>query len=429
MKSLSAIRKNFKTQTSFVDKIILALIFFIWGSFTQLNDITMPHLFDFGLGLNEIIMLQFTFFAAYLLMSYPSAKIIDRLGHKNGIFIGLSLCALGCLVFYFIIGVNNFYSYLIALFITGSGVTFLQIAGNGYIILTSKPSQSASNLTFVQVFNSTGRLLIILFSTSIFFTLSGISIDDFYSLAPEEYVLTQIQLIRIPYLWMGFIIIITAILIYYSKLPEIKTAELPILVDTGTFEPKTVLFFKHTNWAALAIFVYVGAEVSIGTYLVQYMSLPNVGGRFLPDKESIKMLQYYWGSALVGRIIGGFILRDISLRKVTTGFAITAAIFALISVVSSGKISMVSLIAIGFFNSILFPCLFTLGISGLGHFLEEGSGVLIASIVGGAIVPFLLISFAGIVGLQLSFLIIVFCYIIIALYSAFGSTYKSKVES
>ncbi len=425
MKSLSAIRNNFKTQTSFVDKIILALIFFIWGCFTQLNDITLPHLFEFGLNLPQIILLQFIFFAAYLIMSYPSAKIIDRFGYKNGLFIGLSVCALGSLMFYFIVGTNNFYLYLISLFITGSGVTFLQIAGNGYIILTSEPTKAASNLTFLQVFNSFGRLLIIVFSTSIFFILSGISIEDFYSLSPDDYIITEINLIQTPYLWMGFIIFFTAILIYFSKLPEIKTSELPILVDTGAYNPTSVWYFKHTNLAALAIFLYVGAEVSIGTYLVQYMSLPNVGGRFLPDKESIKMLQYYWGSAFVGRIIGGFILKDISLRKVTTGFAFTAAIFALISIVSYGKISMVSLIAIGFFNSILFPCLFTLGTSGLGHFLEEGSGVLIASIVGGAIVPFLLISLAGVVGLQLSFLVIVVCYLLIALYGALGSNYKS----
>lgn len=429
MKSLSAIRKNFKLQTSFVDKIILALIFFIWGSLTQLNDSTLPYLYDFGISMNEIILLQFTFFASYLLMSYPSAKLIDKFGYKNGIFFGLAICSFGCMMFYFFTSSPTFLNYLTALFVIGTGVTFLQIAGNGYIILTSNQNQSASNLTFLQVFNSIGRLLIIIFSTSIFFTLSGLSLEDFYSLASEEYVFMQIKLIKTPYLWMGFVIIVAAIILYFSKLPEIKTNELPVLVDLRGKSPTTVFQFKHTKWAALAIFAYVGAEVSIGSYLIQYMSLPNVGGRFLPDKESIKMLQYYWGSALVGRIIGGFILRDISLRKVTTGFAITASIFAIISVISAGKVAMVSLIAIGFFNSILFPCLFTLGTSGLGHFTEEGAGILVAAIAGGAIIPFLMISLAAIIGLQFSFVVVVICYAIIALYSSFGSDYVNLETS
>ncbi|TAH31481.1 MAG: glucose/galactose MFS transporter [Cytophagales bacterium] len=426
MQSLSDIRKNFKASTGFFDKIILALLFFIWGCLTQLNDITLPYLYDFGLGFSEALALQFTFFASYLLMSYPAAKLIDKLGYKNGIYIGLLLSAFGSIYFYIITGSTYYQNYLIALFIIGSGVALLQIAGNGYVVLSSDTNRAASNLTFLQIFNSVGRLGVLLVSTSLFFIITGMTIDELYSLGVDEYLEVQTQHIRMPYLWMALLIFLTAVLIYFSKLPEIKTNSLPVLIDNGRKQITSVFAVKHTILGAIAIFAYVGAEVAIGSYLVQYVSLPNVGGRFFPEKEALKMIQYYWGSALVGRIIGGFILRDISLRKVTTGFAIAAAIFALVSIITSGKIAIVTIIAIGFFNSILFPAIFTLAISGLGHFAEEGAGLLITSIAGGAVVPYIIVAFAALFGLQFSFIIIVFCYIYIAFYGVYGSQYKQK---
>lgn len=426
MQSLYDIRKNFKASTGFFDKIILALLFFIWGCLTQLNDITLPYLYDFGLGFSEALALQFTFFASYLLMSYPAAKLIDKLGYKNGIYIGLLLSAVGSLYFYFITGSQYYQNYLIALFIIGSGVALLQIAGNGYVVLSSDINRAASNLTFLQIFNSVGRLGVLLVSTSLFFIITGMTIDELYTLGVDEYLEIQTQHIRMPYLWMALLIFLTAVLIYFSKLPEIKTNKLPILIDYGRKQITSIFTVKHTLLGAIAIFAYVGAEVAIGSYLVQYVSLPNVGGRFFPEKEALKMIQYYWGSALVGRIIGGFILRDISLRKVTTGFAIAAAIFALISIITSGKIAIVTIIAIGFFNSILFPSIFTLAISGLGHFAEEGAGLLITSIAGGAVVPYIIVAMAALLGLQFSFITIVFCYVYIAFYGVYGSQYKQK---
>lgn len=426
MRSLSDIRKNFKTKAGFFDKIILALLFFIWGCLTQLNDITLPLFYDFGLGYSEALALQFTFFAAYLLMSYPAAKLIDKLGYKNGIYIGLSLSAIGSMYFYFIAGTTSYLLYVLALFVTGSGVAFLQIAGNGYVVLSSDQSKAASNLTFLQVFNSVGRIAVLILGTSLVFIITGLSNEEINSLGPTEYLEVETQNIQMPYLWMSILILITGVLIYFSKLPEIKTNSLPVLVDIDENKVKSIFAFKHTLFGALAIFAYVGAEVAIGSYLVQYVSLPAVGGRFFPEEEALKMLQYYWGSALVGRIIGGFILRDISLRKVTTGFAIAAALFALISIVTTGKVAMVTIIAIGFFNSILFPAIFTLAISGLGHYAEEGAGLLITSIAGGAVVPYVLLAVATAFGLQFSFIVVVVCYIYIAVYAVYGSMYKTK---
>jgi FHS family L-fucose permease-like MFS transporter len=187
-----------------------------------------------------------------------------------------------------------------------------------------------------------------------------------------------------------------------------------------------VLQINHLLLGSIAIFAYVGAEVSIGTNLIRYLNLPEVGGGLIDEKVGMEMLQYYWGSMMVGRIIGGFILRDLSPRKVVAGFAASAAIFVLISVLSTGQISVISIVAVGFFNSILFPSIFTLGINGLGHFAEEGASILIASIVGGAIIPLLVITVADFSGLQFAFLIPVACYSYIVYFSLYGSHYEKE---
>jgi len=226
---------------------------------------------------------------------------------------------------------------------------------------------------------------------------------------------------------MAFLILLTAIAFYFSKLPEFKTENLPILVKKNEGKFQNVLQIKHLLLAAIAIFAYVGAEVSIGSNLLRYLNLPNVSGGLINEISGLEMLQYYWGSMMVGRVIGGFILRDLSPRKVVAGFAASAALFVLISVLTSGKISVISIVAVGFFNSILFPSIFTLGINGLGHYAEEGASILIASIVGGAIIPLLVITVGDFSGLQFSFLIPVVCYAYIVYFGLQGSRFE-KVE-
>ena len=428
MKTLAAIQQNFEAKVGIYDRSIIALLFFIFGVLTQLNDLLIPHLYEFGLSFSEAIMLHFTFFTTYLIVSYPAAKVIDRWGYKKGILSGLILAALGSMVFYFAAEFRSYEGLLLALLLIGSGVSMLQIAANGYVVLQSKPKLAASNLAFAQAINSLGRVLTVLFGMAIIFAISQLAQEQLGTLSPEAYISAQAQIIKTPYLIMALIIILTAIAFYFSKLPEFKTGNLPILVKKNEGKFQNVLQVKHLLLASIAIFAYVGAEVSIGSNLLRYLNLPNVGGELINEISGLEMLQYYWGSMMVGRVIGGFILRDLSPRKVVAGFAASAAIFVLISVLTSGKISIISIVAVGFFNSILFPSIFTLGINGLGHYAEEGASILIASIVGGAVIPLLVITIGDFSGLQFSFLIPVVCYAYIVYFGLQGSRFEKVNE-
>lgn len=420
-----SLQKNFKQKVGIFDLFTLGLLFFIWGFLTQMNDILLPRLYELGLNYSESLMLNFTFFTTYLIVSYPAAKFIDTFGYKNGILFGLILAALGCIGFYYGMGDLKFYILITSLFIIACGITFLQIAANGYVVLQSTPRKAASNLTFAQAINSFGRVVTILFGAYLIFILSDIPQSDLATLSNSEYLKSESAAFKAPYLLMAGLIIVTGVLIYTSKLPEHKTQGMPILVKMKNSENIQNLFkIKHLLLASIAIFAYVGAEVSIGTNLIKYLTLPAVGGNLLTEAKAIEMLQFYWGSAMVGRLIGGFIMRDLSPRKVVAGFAAAAALFTLISVFSTGNVAIVSIVAVGFFNSILFPAIFTLGINGLGHFAEEGSAVLIASIVGGAIIPLLVISLADFVGLQYAFLVAAACYAFIIYFGSIGSDFE-----
>lgn len=428
MKSLQDLQKNFTESTSIYDRSLLAVLFFIWGILTQLNDILVPTLFKFGLSFKESILLQFTFFATYLVAAYPASKLIDRLGYKTGIIVGLLLAALGCLIFYLATISKTFSTFLGALFLIAVGITTMQIAANGYVVLQSKPRNAASNLSFMQSLNSFGVLLTVFFGGVVVYSLSNITTDQMLFLSPGEYRNAQADLLKMPYLIMSVLVTIVALLFYFSKLPEFKTGELPVLVKQKGKIFDKVLQIPHLVWAAIAIFCYVGAEVSIGTFLTRYLALPEVMGGGYTEERGFEMLHYYWGSALVGRVIGGFILRDMSPRKVLAGFAASAAFFLCVSIFSSGDLAVVSLIAVGFFNSILFPTIFTLGINGLGHFAEEGASVLIASIVGGAIIPLFVISLSEMVGLRLALLLPALCYLYIIYFGLKGSVFQTASE-
>lgn len=421
-----SLQKNFKQKVGIFDLFTLGLLFFIWGFLTQLNDLLIPRLFEFGLSFSQALMLNFTFFTTYLIISYPAALFIDKYGYKNGIIFGLILSALGCICFYYGLEKMYFLFFLLSLFTIACGVTFLQIAANGYVVLQSTPRKAASNLTFAQSLNSLGRIFTIIFGSYLIYMLSDISQESLATLSPQDFIKAESVALKTPYLLMAGVIIVTGVMFYTSKLPEFNTGGLPVLVKMDPVSINNLFKIKHLLLAAIAIFAYVGAEVSIGTFLVQYLTLPTVGGSLVDEKKAIEMLQYYWGSAMVGRLIGGFIMRDLSPRKVVAGFAMAAAAFTIISVFSSGNISVVSIVAVGFFNSILFPAIFTLGINGLGHFAEEGAAVLISSIVGGAIIPLVVITAADFVGLQYAFLIAAACYVYIIYFGLMGSEFDKN---
>lgn len=423
MNLYNTIDKNLRQRIGYFDIFTLGILFFLWGFLTQLNDILVPHLYALGLTYQQSIFLHFTFYGTYLLIAFPASKYIDMFGFKKGILLGLVLIFIGCCIFFGVNDVDYYLYYNIALFVIASGITFLQIAANGYIVLQSVPRKAASNLSFAQSFNSFGRIFTVFLGGYLIFLLTDINIEDILNYSPKEIKSSQIDIIKLPYFFMACFTAVAFILIYTSKLPNLNAGNFPLLIKSNKENVDSIFKVKHLLLGSLAIFVYVGAEVSIGSNLVNYIQTFNSDTLKISDKDLLNLVNYYWGSAFIGRIVGGFVMRDLSPRYVIATFAFFAALFVLISIFGVGQISVVSIVIVGFFNSILFPAIFTMGINGLGHFVEEGASVLISSIVGGAIIPLIFITLAESIGLKWALFLPVLCYIYIIYFGLQGSKF------
>lgn len=417
----------FSKKGNLFNKVIFGILFFFWGMLTQTNEIMAPYFKQIAeFSYFQALLLQFTFFMTYLVVSYPAAKLIDNIGYKKSIFSGLVIVSLGCFTFYPAAAFQHYYSILFALFVVAAGLTILQIAANTYVVLQSEEGEKESNLNFIQGFNSLARVMALIFGTALFLSLAGMPSGNL-SVGPDEYREQISHFVQISYLTLAVIIFFIAVIFYNSRIPEFTTNDLMHSVKGGR-NFKYVLHFRHTVLAAVAIFAYVGAEVAIGSNLVRYLTSAEIGA-MLPEKKALNMVQYYWASAMVGRFIGAFVLKDISARKLVGTFAIGAACCTIISVLTGGKVAVGFMLSVGFFNSILFPSIFSMGIKGLGNFSEEGASLLIASVVGGAIIPLILVYLQHLVGFQYAFLLPAACYLYVVYYGFKGSKFEPVPES
>jgi MFS transporter, FHS family, L-fucose permease len=383
-------------------------LFFIWGFLTCLNDILVPHLKAiFSLNYVEASLIQFCFFGAYFIMSLPSGMIVARWGYRFGMVAGLVTTGLGAWLFYPAATLPSYPFFLGALFVLATGITLLQVSANPYISTLGNPATASSRLNLAQAFNSLGTTLAPHIGG--WLILSGVAVASTDKLA-------QAMSVRLPYLGLGLIAFLMAGAMRTLRLPELEAVE----EDAGHHTPLSeVLKIRHTALAIIAIFLYVGAEVAIGSYLINYLGLPRIAG-LLPAVAAI-YVSYYWGGAMLGRFVGAALLQKLPPHLVLGFNAIVATILCLGGVTLSGHLAFVAVIAIGFFNSIMFPTIFTLGISQLGHQTSQGSSLLIMAIVGGAIVPVLMGQTADMFGLQKALLIPACCYLYIVCYAFFGS--------
>ena len=400
---------------------VLTTLFFMWGFLTCLNDIIIPHLKAvFELNYAKAMLIQFAFFTAYFVMSLPSGVIVTKLGYKNGIIIGLGGAAIGCLMFYPAAGARSYALFLLALFVLASGITLLQVAANPFVAVLGKPETASSRLTLTQAFNSLGTTIAPQFGSLLILSTAAKSAAEIAQMTPEaaeSYRLAEASSVQIPYLGLAGALVLLAIAIAAFKLPRIEDVT-PSVVPIEGDTRKSAWNYRHLVLGALAIFLYVGGEVAIGSFLVNYFKEPHIGG--LTESEGAKLVSFYWGGAMVGRFIGTATLRMYKPTKVLTVHALAAAALVLITMATTGKLAMWSVIAVGLFNSIMFPTIFTVAIDGLGKHTSQGSGILCMAIVGGAIVPVLQGALADAVGIQYGFIIPVLCYLYIAWYGAKG---------
>jgi FHS family L-fucose permease-like MFS transporter len=397
---------------------VLTSLFFIWGFITSLNDILIPHLKAvFTLNYTQAMLIQFCFFTAYFVVSMPSGHLVERIGFKGGIITGLSIAGLGCLLFYPAAGQHSYPLFLAAFFVLASGITLLQVAANPYVTILGQPETASSRLTMTQAFNSLGTTIAPYFGALFILSAAVKTADEIKLLNVGDlsaYQAAQAAVVQHPYLLLAVVLFLIAGVFAAIRLPRVEPAEAHGLDITDDAFRESAWGYRHLVLGAVGIFVYVGAEVSIGSFLVNYLAQPNISG--LAGHEAAKYVSLYWGGAMVGRFAGAIVMRNIQPGKVLAFNALAASVLVVASMVGAGPLAMWSILAVGLCNSIMFPTLFSLAVNGLGKHTGQGSGILCAAIVGGAIIPVVQGLFADRVGIQQAFFIPVLCYLYIAYY-------------
>ncbi len=396
---------------------LLTSLFFIWGFITSLNDILIPHLKSvFMLNYTEAMLIQFCFFTAYFVVSIPSGLLVEKIDYKNGIIVGLSIAGTGCLLFYPAASLRCYPIFLAALFVLASGLTLLQVAANPYVTILGDRDQASSRLTLTQAFNSLGTTIGPYLGSLFILAATVKTADELKLLNPNElsvYQAAEAAAVQIPYLCLAAVLFAVAIIFSIIKLPKVTENEISVL-DDEIHPIDSVWKCKHLLLGAFAIFVYVGGEVSISSFLVNFFGEPSIAG--LTYQEAGRYVSFYWGGAMIGRFLGAAIMQKIQPGKVLCFNAIMALTLVVITLLTEGRLAMWTILSVGLFNSVMFPTIFSLAVKGLGKHTGQGSGILCASIVGGAVLPVMQGLFADHVGLQQSFLIPALCYCYIAFY-------------
>jgi FHS family L-fucose permease-like MFS transporter len=406
---------------------IVTSLFFMWGFLTCLNDILVPHLKSiFDLSYARVMLIQFAFFGAYFIFSIPSAKIIDWIGYQRSMVLGLLMMGLGAFLFVPAASVPSYPLFLGALIVLAAGITCLQVAANPYVTVLGRPQTASSRLNLTQAFNSLGTFLAPFFGGLLILSAAPKAMEDIRAMAPDAlqaYRLHEAATVKTPYVGLGIALVVLAIAIGSFKLPKIEHAQHKVgeKVDDSIWNHPNLIF------GAISIFVYVGAEVSIGSFLVNYFSQPDIGG--LTEKVAASFVAFYWGGAMVGRFIGSGLLQKVKTGKLLGICAICAAGLVAISMLSTGHFAMWSIILVGFFNSIMFPSIFTLGVAELGPLTGDGSGVMIMAIVGGAIIPLAQGWIADKIGIHHAFFLPVICYLYILFFALSGSKPNSERQA
>jgi FHS family L-fucose permease-like MFS transporter len=388
---------------------VVTSLFFMWGLITSLNDILVPHFkAAFHLDFTRSQLVQLCFFGAYFVMSYPSGQLVESRGYKTGIIIGLAVAGIGCLLFYPAASLGSYGFFLGALFVLASGITLLQVAANPYVTILGDPARASSRLTLTQGFNSLG-------------TTIGPSLGAIFILSGP----TSLSVVQPPYLVLAAVLFLLAVLIGVSRLPsraELDAARereaAAALAAAGQLRRRSAFAHPHLVLGAVAIFVYVGGEVSIGSFLVSFLGQHRIAA--LPPEVAGKYVSFYWGAAMIGRFVGSALMLRVRPPRVLAAAAVIAALLVTTAILSSGQTAMWALLAVGLCNSIMFPTIFALAVEGLGEHASQGSGILCMAIVGGALVPVLQGQLADAFGLSLSFIAPLLCYLYIVHYGLRG---------
>lgn len=415
---------NSNTNNYAFSLVALTTLFFLWGFITCLNDILIPHLKNvFSLNYAQAMLIQFCFFGAYFLVSIPAGLLVKRLGYKYGIVVGLFIAGVGCLVFYPAASLRSYPAFLAALFVLASGVTVLQVAANPYVTILGKPETASSRLTLTQAFNAAGTTVAPFFGAALILSFATAEVLDVTQMSTEHLEVfrqAEAEAVQIPYLILASVLLFLAAVFAALRLPVVDVKEeQSITAKKQSKAVRSAWSHRHLVLGVLCIFLYVGAEVSIGSFLISFLGEENIAG--LEEADAAGYIAYYWGGAMVGRFVGAAVMQKTAAGKALAFNAVAAFILLACAIFGSGSFAMWSILLVGLCNSIMFPTIFSLGVARLEAGTSQGSGALCLAIVGGAILPLLQGFFADRVGVQMAFLLPLLCYIYIAYYGLKGS--------
>ncbi|GAA4006020.1 sugar MFS transporter [Sphingomonas humi] len=395
---------------------LLASLFFMWGFITVINNTLLPHLRSvFELNYFQTTMIESTWFVGYLIASIPAAKLIERVGYQRALTVGLTIMTVGSAGMILAASLPSYWVTLASLFTVSCGIALLQVAANPYVAVIGPAESSEARLTLVQAFNTTGDVLAIVFGRYLILarTTGGTSAEGAQLSYAER--MADAQATQLPYLIVAVVLAILTVVIARAKLPALGSATRRANAE----ERKHLSLWKHRNlvFGCGAIFLYVLAEIGVGNLFINFASQPNIAN--ITPEQAAFYLTFVWGGMMVGRFAGAWIMRYFAPEKVLATFALGALVSALAATFVQGPAAMYALILVGLFHSIMFPTIFALAIRGLGPLTEEGSGLLIMSIAGGALV-FIQGSVADTYGLQMAFIVTALCELYVLFYALWG---------
>ena len=382
--------------------VLMVSLFFSIGFITALNDILVPHFKDlFKLSNTLALLVQFCFFGAYFVMSVPSGMVVGKIGYKNGIIAALGTMCAGLLLFVPASIVISYPLFLFALFVVGSGLALLQVAINPYVGALGRPETAAQRISVCGFLNSSATTIAPKLGATFIFIAAGA---------------TTAQLarsVRMPYLLLAGFTFLLAVVTWLVPLPDVIEKR-----EAGETVEGSAWGFSHLRFGALAIFSYVGAEVAIGSMLINYLGQPQMGG--LSHTAAATYVTLYWGGAMLGRLVGSFALLTVKAERALATVAGAALVLVAITVGGGSHWTGLAIVGCGLFNSVMWPCIFPLSLKGLGKLTSQGSGILVMMVVGGAVIPEIQGFLADKIGYQHSFVVVLLCYAYVLFFALSG---------
>ena len=395
--------------------ILITSLFFFWGFIHNLDPVLIKHLRSaFSLTHFQASLVDSAVFLAYLFLAIPAGLIMKKYGYKSGILVGLSLFALGCFLFIPAANTVSYPFFLGALFVLSCGLTILETAANPYITVLGDPAKAAQRLNFAQSFNGLAASIAPIVGVNFILKEEPKSAEEIAALsehARQAYIQAETSLVKGPYFVLGLLILLVAVLFFFTKLPEIKEEEGDGSSSKGVFG---ALKHKNVRWGIIAQFFYVGAQIYVFSFLLIFAE----DALHMSGQEG----KYYAGLAgllfMIGRFIGTFFMRYMAPNKLLTIYSVIACLLCLVVIYGSGLMTLYALVGITFFMSIMFPTIFALGIEGTGADTKSASSLIVMSVVGGAIIPPLSSKITDISGnIHLSYYVTLVCFIIVLLFA------------